>query len=115
MRPLFNAIGLLYQDNKDYLSAIVNYDRAIAIEPEEPENYINKASAQMSMHMYREAIKTLKNALSLDKTNLKALICTANCYASIRDFDNAEKFFQKCYKIDDKFYQIYVLPCHCFF
>ena len=95
---MYNAIGLLYQDNKDFLSAIVYYDKAIALDDKDPENYINKASAQMSMHMYREAVKSLKKAVSLDSKNLKALICMANCYSSLRDFENADKTFEKCYK-----------------
>ena len=107
---LYNAIGLLFQDKKDFLTAIVYYDKAINCDPNDPETYINKASAKMSMHMYKEAIKALKQAVILEPANLKATICIANCYASLKDFENADKFFERCYQIDNTAYQVYV--CH---
>ena len=34
---LYNAIGLLFQDKKDFLTAIVYYDKAINCDPNDPE------------------------------------------------------------------------------
>lgn len=106
---LFNAIALLYQDKKDYVSANVFYDKAIAIE-QNPETYLSKATVMMAMHVYKEAVNLLLKAISLDKTFVKAYICLANCYSSMKDFNNANKYFEICYEIMPSFYQAYV--CH---
>ena len=106
---LYSAIALLYQDAKDYVTANLYYDKAIALKPD-PETYLSKATVLMSMLVYKEAVNVLMKAIALDDKFLKGYITLANCYSSMKDFDNADKYFEKCYELDPNFYQAYV--CH---
>lgn len=89
---LYSAIALLYQDAKDYVTANLYYDKAIALKPD-PETYLSKATVLMSMLVYKEAVNVLMKAIALDDKFLKGYITLANCYSSMKDFDNADKIF----------------------
>ena len=56
---LENLIGISYEDCREYDSAIVHYQTAILLEPEQPHYYLNLAETQILAFKAADAIKTL--------------------------------------------------------
>jgi Flp pilus assembly protein TadD len=59
----------------------------------------NTGHSQYNTYKYEEAIKTLKEAVKYDKTNVDAIYFLARAYHQTEDYDNAKKYYNQI--IDD--------------
>lgn len=61
---LFYSMGLIYEDTKETDLSLRNFSKAIHLDGNIPEYRIHKASLQVSVGMYEEALTTLKETIS---------------------------------------------------
>jgi predicted O-linked N-acetylglucosamine transferase (SPINDLY family) len=59
-------LGLLYSMQGKHQAALIAYERALSIQPSEPDVLINSASSLVELRRYQEAIPILDLALSLN-------------------------------------------------
>ena len=59
------AIGTSRADEKDYAAAIIEFDKAIQLNPEYAEAFMNRGASKMSLGKYKEALIDLNIAITL--------------------------------------------------
>lgn len=69
---IFNDRGTAYMRMKRYTEALIDFDSAIAFDPEQPQSYVNKARLMMILGYLNNAHDLLTKALHMDGTNNNA-------------------------------------------
>ncbi|KAL8901463.1 MAG: hypothetical protein Q9207_005186 [Kuettlingeria erythrocarpa] len=77
------ALGNKYFKNKDYLKAIAEYTKALAVEPQSVTYLSNRAAAFMSANRFEEALADSKLAQELEPQNVKVLQRLSRIYVSL--------------------------------
>ncbi|HCC69314.1 MAG TPA: hypothetical protein DEP99_05450 [Nitrospiraceae bacterium] len=101
IKDLYLYKGGDYEKRGDYSNAISSYKKVLDIEP---RNYrvINKiAYLLILIDLYEEALKYLKNALSIKHDYVPALINTGIVYAKAEKFSDAEKYLLNALSLED--------------
>lgn len=81
-----------------YDSAVLYYDKALALNPDYVYAYYNQAVARYNQKRYDEAIVFAKHALDLDETYTDALSMTADSFYAKERFDSALYYYESAYK-----------------
>jgi len=95
--------------HKDYPAAAEYFERAIALEPNEPLAYLGRANANRLMRRYLRANRDFKKALSLfeglyEKNNRDIYLMTqiSLCYIGLRKYDAAHKILLEITKLGEE-------------
>jgi tetratricopeptide (TPR) repeat protein len=59
---VYEFLARLYQDSGNAERALSNYQQALLLAPNQPENYLHAAEAQLQLKRYDDAIRTLEEA-----------------------------------------------------
>jgi tetratricopeptide (TPR) repeat protein len=59
---IYEFLARLYEDSGNLESALANYQQALLLAPNQPENYLHAAEAQLQLKKYDAAIGTLQDA-----------------------------------------------------
>jgi tetratricopeptide (TPR) repeat protein len=63
LRPeIYEFLARLYQTGRNYERALENYQQALLLAPDRPENYLHTAGMQLELKKYDDAIATLTEA-----------------------------------------------------
>jgi tetratricopeptide (TPR) repeat protein len=63
LRPeIYEFVARLYQTSKNFERALENYQQALLLAPERPENYLHTAGLQLELKKYDDGIATLTEA-----------------------------------------------------
>lgn len=63
LRPeIYEFVARLYQSSKNFERALENYQQALLLAPERPENYLHTAGMQLELKKYDDGIATLTEA-----------------------------------------------------
>jgi tetratricopeptide (TPR) repeat protein len=97
---LYNSRG--YQSFKSgrYDEAIADYNRALAINPDDTLVLANRANAYGSKGKINEAIADFKRILEIDPNDYKVCHDLGLTYADIRDYSSALYYFNKALEIN---------------
>ncbi|KAL8758750.1 MAG: hypothetical protein Q9184_003842 [Pyrenodesmia sp. 2 TL-2023] len=77
------ALGNKYFNSKDYVRAIAEYTKALAVEPQSVTYLSNRAAAFMSANRFEEALADSKLAQELEPQNVKVLHRLSRIYVSL--------------------------------
>jgi tetratricopeptide (TPR) repeat protein len=66
----FNFRGNAKKDVKDYEGAIADYSKAISINPDDADTYINRGNAKKNLGDYEGAMEDFDLAIKLDSQNI---------------------------------------------
>lgn len=89
--------GLTYQNKNDFDNAIKDYTTIIQLKPDYFDAYFNMGFIhQVNLKLYREALKYYEQALMVDRSNVRAIFNSGNCYENLGDLENARLSYQKC-------------------
>lgn len=89
-----------YIDKKLYDNSLFYLNKAIAIEPREPELWIAKGRALASKEEFPTAVQCFINAINLDPKNEMAWISLGLAYHCIREYEDAIDAFDKAIEIN---------------
>lgn len=98
-KDTYRMLAYCYLQTYDTLSAILNYERIIGIDPYDLEIRIYLSSAYMNQKRYDDALKQLEYALNVQPSNPKALLNLALLYDRQKNFMEAKKIYDKVLKI----------------
>ncbi|XP_041976912.1 dnaJ homolog subfamily C member 7 [Aricia agestis] len=76
---------------KNYKGALVLYDDAIKLAPENAAYYGNRSACYMMLGMYKKALDDALKAVALDPTFTKGYIRMAKCYLALGDLSGVEQ------------------------
>ena len=80
--------------------AIHEYQKSLALAPDQVEAVINIGLSLHELEQHDEAIDSAKQALKLNPAHPRALNLLGSIYAERRDFDNAREVLERCLEND---------------
>lgn len=92
--------GALYSGMRQYEKALPDLDLAIKLNPQNPTNYLNRASAYMQLQKYDKAINDFNTGHQYDPDNPDILNNRGVCYLRLGDAKTALDDFSKSIAIN---------------
>jgi tetratricopeptide (TPR) repeat protein len=111
--PSFTAHQILLQRGRrlqragDYLGAITFFNKAIDAAPDNPENYITRASLRTAQNDYARAVADFSKAILLQPKNVPLYVRRGLAKLSLSEYTDAEKDFTEAIIIDSLTYDAY--------
>lgn len=94
---VFNLLGQIYQDKKDFDKSITNYNKAISLYPHVYLFYYNLAFAKINSGDFISAIPDLEKVIELAPGFVDAYITLSKIQLNLRNFDEALEIINKTY------------------
>lgn len=97
---LYNAIGIMYSQKKDYEKKLKYYKLAVKYAKVRNANvtYSNLANTYAGNGEYKKAIEVLEELDERYGLDAECLMLVSDIYKKADDFDNAEKYLDKAYE-----------------
>jgi tetratricopeptide (TPR) repeat protein len=83
--------GMKYMDQKKYDSAVIQFKKALQIDPRYAEAHYQLATAEMDLQHFPEGFKELNQAVELDPNHFKARLALGSLFMAAHKFDKAEE------------------------
>ncbi len=87
--------------------AVINYNRAIELDPQNFQAYNNRGGARFILREYSEAITDFNKAINLAPTYVSAYYNRANAYLDSGEYDKAVLDYTSAIKLDSGFAKAY--------
>lgn len=85
----YNKRGLAHVSTRNYEQAIVDFTKAIALDPHYAEAYNNRSTAHLLMGNYGQAVVDCRGALELAPDFVAACVNRGIAYTGLRDYNKA--------------------------
>jgi serine/threonine protein kinase len=85
----YNKRGLAYVSTRNYEQAMVDYTKAIALDPEYAEAFNNRSTAHLLMDNYGEAVADCSRAIELAPQFVAAYVNRGIAYTGLREYQRA--------------------------
>lgn len=95
----FFSIGTICFERKRYSDAVISFDNAIKIKPENSEFYTNKAQALIKLRKFKEAIECYDKALEFKPADAVSLNRKGTCLFEMENYTEAIDSFNEAIKI----------------
>jgi len=92
--------GNQYLSNHQYSEAILEYKKALSLNPYYKEAYFNLGKSYQAKQLFKDAIVSYKNAIKLDKRYVPAYINLGLCYEKQNLLSKAKTNFKKAIELD---------------
>ncbi len=92
-------LGLRFMDRKLYDNSLFYFNKALGIEPREPELWLEKGRALASMNEFTRAIQCFDNVISMKPGAERAWISKGLAYHCMGDFEAAIACFDRAISI----------------
>jgi Tfp pilus assembly protein PilF/4-amino-4-deoxy-L-arabinose transferase-like glycosyltransferase len=102
-----NNLGIGYYETGEFEKAVLEYQKALAIDPGYARSHVNLASAYYRMGKRPEAIASYEMAISLDPALAEAHYALGNIYSDGGEYDKASKFYAKTIEADPGYVEAY--------
>lgn len=100
-------LGLISKQNKNSNMALVYFDRAIAINPNDYWGYFEKGNVLQDQKKYNESIREYSNAISKKYNYKEAFINRGLSYEILGDYNNALSDYNQSLSLDPNYYLAY--------
>ncbi len=120
----YYRLGYAYKENKDYTSAISNFNQAIDLNPynsvyKDEVTYISnlemlKGKEMYDLKDYQLALEHFNKALEYDPSNAAAMFRIGNIYYSIRDYIKAANIYEKGLILKNNNYKVFNIVGKCY-
>jgi tetratricopeptide (TPR) repeat protein len=94
---IVNSVGVVFLKQKKFQDALLQFTKAIDLDPSSPEAYANKGAVADEQGDWNEGIKWYEKVLKLkgqDK-HLRALLCCAFDHEALGSYKKAEEYLQR--------------------
>ncbi len=95
------SLAEVYFNNSDYKNAINTYQRAISLNSDYTQSYLNLAQAYLAIKDYQNAIDALNKYLAYNKNSDIAYALRAKAYLNTNNIDKAENDIKKAINIEE--------------
>lgn len=95
--------GYVLKRQKKTKEAIVNYEKAVSIDPNNDDAFFAMANAHRELGQNTEAISDYLNAIEIDPLNSKAYYNLGIVYVGQKKLSQAEEMFRKSSQADQKY------------
>ncbi len=85
----YNKRGLAYISTRNYEQAIIDYSKALDLDPDYAEAYNNRSTAHLLMDNYGQALLDCRRAIELAPDFVVAYVNRAIAYTGLREYDRA--------------------------
>ncbi|TAL25326.1 MAG: tetratricopeptide repeat protein [Nitrospirae bacterium] len=99
-RDAYILAAQTHESGRDYHSALLNYKKALGLDPENHAILNNIASALLRLDSYNEAAQYLKNALNIEKDYVPSLINLGIANAMLGNFQEGESYLTRALAIE---------------
>lgn len=122
----WNTRGQVFISNKDYDSAIISYDNAIILDPQDAKNYFDRGTAYYEKELFDIAIKDFSTAIVINPQYAEAYCYRGRAYhekgwkaksgydKAISDFNMAIKDFSTAININNQYAEAYYYRGHTY-
>ena len=100
--------GLVKINSKKYKEAIKNYDKAIKINPQFAEAYVNRGLAEAKLGQYKEAIQDYDKAIEINPQFAESYVNRVSVKAKLGQYKEAIKDCDKAIEINPELAEAYV-------
>ncbi len=104
----WHQLGLVYQKNKQYESAIESFDFACVIDDYFSAAHYEKARAFEMLGNHEEAIKIYKSLVEIEDFNAYAYLRMGVAYQSMGDYKEAKRYLTKAYNDDPELDEVVI-------
>ena len=120
----YYRLGFAYKENKDFDNAIINFNKAIELNPynskykDEIRNISNvemlKGKDAYDLKDYQMALDYFNKALEYDPSNSAAMFRIGNIYYAIKEYKKAANVLQGGLKINNRNYKVLYMVGKCY-
>ena len=120
----YYRLGYAYKENKDFDNAIINFNKAIELNPynskykDEIRNISNvemlKGKDAYDLKDYQMALDYFNKALEYDPSNSAAMFRIGNIYYAIKEYKKAANVLQGGLKINNRNYKVLYMVGKCY-
>jgi serine/threonine protein kinase len=96
----YNKRGLAQVSTRNYEQAIIDYTRAIKLDPQYAEAYNNRSTAHLLMGNYGQAVVDCSRAIDLAPDFVAAYVNRGIAYTGLRNYDEALADYAKALELD---------------
>ncbi|MCG4585545.1 tetratricopeptide repeat protein, partial [Anaerosalibacter bizertensis] len=104
---LYNELGNVYYDNKDYENAMKAYKKAVEIDKDYVHSLYNIALIHYRRWSFDKSIDLLNRVLKINKDYYEALTLLGDIYLKRENFDEALNYYGKSISINNENYSGY--------
>jgi len=94
--------GVVYIKLKDFVRAIIDFDRVIELDPD-ASTYKNRGDSYLAMSQYHSAIRDYDKALELDRRFATAYMARGNAYDGLGQYARALQDYDRAIGIDPRY------------
>jgi serine/threonine protein kinase len=98
----YNRRGLAQVSTRNYEQAIIDYTRAIKLDPHYAEAYNNRSTAHLLMANYGQAVTDSSRAIELAPDFVAAYVNRGIAYTGLREYEQALADYAKALELDPK-------------
>lgn len=95
----YNKRGLAYVSTRNYEQAMVDFSKAIAIDPEYAEAYNNRSTAHLLMDNFGQAVVDCTQALNFAPNFVAAYVNRGIAYTGLREYEQALADYNKAIEL----------------
>jgi tetratricopeptide (TPR) repeat protein len=103
----YNNRGVIYLKEKKYEAAVVDFNKAISLNPTYPASYNNRGIVYMQTNKRDSAVADFQQALSLDKNYFKAYTNLGDIYHDKGENDKALQYYSLASGLNPDYYPIF--------
>jgi len=92
---VYQSLGKIYQQRKDWLKAIDEFNKAIELNPRDVDSYFQLSQSYYSLGMMNEAAQAAQATLSLRPNHLRSLLFLALYFKSKKDIKESLVYLEK--------------------
>ncbi len=121
---VYYRLGYAYKENKDYVNAIANFNKAKQLNPynslyQDEIKYIAnleilKGKEAYDVKDYQTALEHFNKALSYDPVNTSAMFRIGNIYYAIKDYGKAAEILEQGIELQPKNYKVLYMISKCY-
>jgi tetratricopeptide (TPR) repeat protein len=104
---IYSNRGIAYRELNEPEKALEDFNRAIALDPDDARAYGNRGITQRALKQYEQALSDLNRALSLDDTMDWVHVARGEVYRHIGEYQRALEDFNRALAIDPDYAAAY--------
>lgn len=106
--------GLIFQANRNYSQALVDYNTAIELDSNYYFGYYNRGNLYYDLKQFDKAIGDYSKVLRINPRYINAYVNRALCLMNIQQFEDAIRDFTKALELDSGQFDVYYERANCY-